>query len=248
MPEHDGQTMNVIFPFVYQPLLARGIIYYLFEYFNNMTEMSLGDIIASYQSCGMSTDEKGREVYSLVFTIALAPFDLGVTQTASCRAYYDDVVQSYRLEMKLDRISGQDRNWVTTNKPFLKKMRQLLLHWRNVDPTEQQWYGECGRRLIEEGPDALMPSEEEKRQTYMTVIRDRDSVFGAGVAMEESDQSSVISDQSEDPVTADGGTPAVSDPLVTGQGEADVLYDDEDEMDVEDQDSSGSVEAGFDDV
>ncbi len=157
MPEHDGQTMHVPFPFIYQPQLAPGIIYYLFEYFASCSEVSLGDLTAQFEGAESGDDAAGRPWYELRVAMALAPFDLGVTQEVTYRARFDEVVDTYRLYMTIDRVSGQDTNWVTTNKPFLTTMRTLLLHWRNVDPTQQAWYVARGRELVTQGPPDELP-------------------------------------------------------------------------------------------
>jgi hypothetical protein len=136
LPAHDGQTMEVVFPFIYQPNLVAGMMVYLDEFFGRFTEASLGDQITTFLEKGVGEDEQGRPTYRLLYAIALAPYDLGVTQEVEFVASYDEVVQSYRVHMTNNRISGQDSNWVTTNMPFLERLRRQLLQWRNLDATE----------------------------------------------------------------------------------------------------------------
>ena len=149
LPEHDGQTMQTVFPFIYQPNLALGVMYYIYEFFANFSEESIGELIAHLKDRHVGEDDHGRPVYRLVYEIALAPFDLGVTQTVTFTARFDEVVQSHRIHMRIDRISGQDSNWATTNKPFLEKLRGLLLRWRNLDSTQYQWYVEQAKSLYQ---------------------------------------------------------------------------------------------------
>jgi hypothetical protein len=151
LPAHDGQHMHVAFPFIYQPQLTPGVMHYLREFFQGYTEQSVGELMASGESIEQETDEKGRTVYRLGYETALAPFDLGVTQRVAFTARYDDHVESYRLHMDLERISGQDTNWVTTNRPFLEKVRKTLMRWRNIDPTQHSWYVTRGRALYAGG-------------------------------------------------------------------------------------------------
>ena len=150
MPEHDGRRMQVVFPFIYQPHLAPGVMYYLHEYFSKFTEQTIGDQIASLETIQAGTDSRGRTTYHLKYGIALAPFDLGVTQSVSFTTHFDDIVGSYRVYMTITRVSGQDMNWVTTNKPFMEKLRKLLIRWRNIDPTQHEWYVEQGNKLFVE--------------------------------------------------------------------------------------------------
>jgi len=155
LPDHDGQRMNVVFPFIYQPALAAGVMHYLYEYFLTYTEQSIGDQVVALEELSAGTDAKGRETFRMQYGVALAPYDLGVTQTVTFTTHFDEVVDSYRVHMTVDRISGQDTNWVTTNKPFLEKLRKLLIRWRNIDPTQHSWYIEQGRKLF----DAAKPSD-----------------------------------------------------------------------------------------
>ncbi|MFH1731927.1 MAG: ABC transporter permease, partial [Planctomycetota bacterium] len=149
LPDHDGQRMHVAFPFIYQPDLAVGAMYYLYDYFLTFTEQSIGDQIVSLEETAAGTDDQGRTTYRLRYSVALAPFDLGVTQSVSFTTHFDEVVDSYRVHMTINRVSGQDTNWVTTNRPFLEKLRKLLIGWRNIDPTQHNWYVEQGKKLFE---------------------------------------------------------------------------------------------------
>lgn len=148
MPDNDGDKMRNVFPFIYQPNLASGVMYYLFEFFSTYTEQSFGDMIAHVDGHQLDKDEDGRPLYRLSYTIALAPFDLGVTQRVTFMARYDTVVQSYRIHMLVERLSGQDTNWATTNKPFMEGLRKLLLRWRNLDSTQHRWYEDEGKSLF----------------------------------------------------------------------------------------------------
>ena len=147
MPEHDGKKMNVVFPFIYQPNLAPGVMHYLYEYFSLYTEQSMGEQIATFEGIDIKEDEKGRPVYRLTYDLALVPLDLGVTQRVTFKCQFDEVVDSYRIEMLNERLSGQDTNWVTTNMPFLERLRKLLIRWRNIDTTQHKYYVDQGRDL-----------------------------------------------------------------------------------------------------
>ncbi len=140
MPAHDGNRMGIVFPFIYQAALVPGIIAYIEEYFARFSEASIGEVIAAFRGRRRGRDEQGREVYELDYDVALAPFDLGVTQRVRFRAAWDDVVQSHRIHMTIDRVSGQDSNWETTNKPFLEQLRKYLMHWRNLEPARRELY------------------------------------------------------------------------------------------------------------
>ena len=145
LPEHDGETMEVVFPFIYQPKLLLGVLAYLQDYFARFTEASIGELIASLEEEEADKDDKDRARYRMRYDIALAPYDLGVTQKVTFVAAFDEVVQSYRITMTIVRASGQDSNWVTTNKPFLEKMRKHLMQWRNMTPEDHAAYTKTGK-------------------------------------------------------------------------------------------------------
>jgi len=140
MPAHHGNDMEIVFPFIYQPKIASGVLIYLKEYFANFTEVSIGDLIANQLAHGIKKDDKGRDSFNLEYHVALAPYDLGVTENLRFNLFYDNYVQAYRLVLKIERVSGQDVNWVTTNRPFLERMRKYLMRWRNLDLSQQTFY------------------------------------------------------------------------------------------------------------
>jgi ABC-type antimicrobial peptide transport system permease subunit len=144
MPAHDGQRMEVVMPFICRPDLIVGLMAYLEDYFSRFTEASVGDIISHLASRERGQDAAGRETYTLRYNLALAPFDLGVTQTVEFQAAYDDQLEAYRIRLRIDRVSGQDNNWVTTNRPFLEKLRAYLMHWRNLGAAQQALFFERG--------------------------------------------------------------------------------------------------------
>ncbi len=152
LPEHDGHTMNVVFPFIYHPRVAQGVLGYLNEYFSRFTEASIGDLIARLDKKSSGRDGHDREQFGLEYDVALAPYDLGVTQRLVFDLSYDEKLQAYRLVMNILRVSGQDSNWITTNRPFLERMRKYLLRWRNLDISRQGLYVQEAKALFHVGP------------------------------------------------------------------------------------------------
>ena len=151
MPAHKGNIIEIVFPFIYQPKIASGVLAYLREYFANFTEVSIGDLIANQLAHGCKKDDKGRECFNLEYHIALVPYDLGVTENLRFYLSYDDYVQAYRLVLKIERVSGQDVNWLTTNRPFLERLRKYLMRWRNLDLGQQTLYVQQSSEAIAVG-------------------------------------------------------------------------------------------------
>ncbi|HCN06596.1 MAG TPA: hypothetical protein DIT01_01595 [Lentisphaeria bacterium] len=138
MPDRRDNLMEVTMPFIYQPAVMSGALRYMEEYFEHYTEASVGDLIAELQARTQDIDEQARDRYCLTYHLALAPYDLGVTQELRIIAAFDDVVGAYRITLEIERISGQDTNWTTVNKPFLERLRAYLMQWRNLTGEEQQ--------------------------------------------------------------------------------------------------------------
>jgi hypothetical protein len=161
MPPHDGNRMSLVFPFIYQPRLAYGVMYYLQQFFAPLADHSLGDLVAQLEEIKEERDPDGRPILSLRYKVALAPYDLGVTQQVTFTTRYDQVVQSFRLHMDIDRISGRDTNWITTNSPFLERMRKFLIRWRNIDMTRQDWHVDQAVAMFKDGiPPAVEGGKE----------------------------------------------------------------------------------------
>ncbi len=139
-PKHDGETMDLALPFIYQPELAPGVMAYLHEYFTLQTDASLSDLMASARVLHRGPDAAGHAAYRAEYGMALAPFDLGVTQAVHLQARFDPDLESYGLRLRIRRESGQDVSWAAINRPFLERLRKLLLQWRNLDPSRHQWY------------------------------------------------------------------------------------------------------------
>ena len=91
------------------------------------------------------------------YEVAQAPFDVRVIQKVTIRAEYDELVSSHRMHLLLERLSGQDMAWAATNRPFVARMRKLMLRWRTMDPNRQQWYIDCGRLLFLRGTECSVP-------------------------------------------------------------------------------------------
>ncbi|MGI6087643.1 MAG: ABC transporter permease [Kiritimatiellia bacterium] len=154
LPPRHGNLMPVVFPFVYTPEVSAGVIGYLREYFSRFTAASIGDLIATPTAYRREKDAAGRPTFLLDYHVALAPYDLGVTQYLRFRLNYDEKVQAYRLSMNIERISGQDTNWVTTNRPFLERMRKYLMRWRSLDMAQQHVYVQQADLGLTAGADA----------------------------------------------------------------------------------------------
>jgi hypothetical protein len=148
MPEHDETGMEIAFPFIYREQLVPGVMAYLQSYFERFTEASVGDMNAALLKQQQGNDETGRRWLALTYDVALAPYDLGVTQHVTLRAAYDEQIEAHRIVMQIQRMSGQDSNWAAVNQPFLEKLRAYLMHWRNLSSAERETYVGYGKDIF----------------------------------------------------------------------------------------------------
>jgi hypothetical protein len=140
LPANDGNQMQLLLPFIYQHRLVAGIVEYLDDYFQRFSEASTGEMIATREVKERTADGEGTHSYDLRYVLALAPYDLGVTQAVHFEARLNTEINSYQITMTIQRVSGQDSNWVTTNRPFLEKLRKHMMHWRNMSADNQKIY------------------------------------------------------------------------------------------------------------
>jgi len=132
----------------------------LADYFSRFTEAAFGVIITQVIDKQVGTDAEGLEVLTVIYNVALPPFDLGVTQEMCFTTSYSHEVQAYRLSMRNTRLTGQDSNWAATNQPFLEKLRTYLLHWRNLSHAERVDYERLGNEFFSFG--VALPTTNER--------------------------------------------------------------------------------------
>ena len=149
LPEHDGQRMRVDLPFIYEPGLAVGVMAYLHEILAGCVDDSMSELLADVRSLNGKETANGHPVLKAGYGLALAPFDLGVTQAMLIKAQFVPVLDSYEMTLDIQRESGQDSSWAAVNQPMLERFRKALLRWRNMDPARHQEYVDAGRKLFE---------------------------------------------------------------------------------------------------
>jgi len=146
-PDPDGDNWRFDFPFTLGKTDALGSCAYLHRVFSSYGEGSVGDFMTE----GVQFElERGGDspVYLLELTVWLAPYDLGVSQRVSLRTTpTEDMPGIYRIEMHLERISGDVASWKRLNTSFLHVLRKRFLVWRTIPQEVRQTYREQGEEL-----------------------------------------------------------------------------------------------------
>ena len=80
--------------------------------------------------------------------LALAPFDLGVTEGFEMRSIESEIPGVDEVTIKVRRKSGQPRDWARQNKVLLEELRKQFLIWRSLNHETMEMYrnatSECG--------------------------------------------------------------------------------------------------------
>ncbi len=158
LPEAQGNTLEVDFPFLMNYSEHRSIGGFIYDYFNSHKDVSHGifstgnigfgfvcpipqrlkenkpDCRNNNQCCQDSCLDINTKVW-------LAPFDFGIMQQVQTR-FCPSTEETGYLEIKvtLTRESGESNAWRRINKGFLHAFRKQLLLWRSLDDDEKKHY------------------------------------------------------------------------------------------------------------
>lgn len=148
-PERVGENgMRILFPYSFTDAMAIAANSYLREYFDKHCDSSVGDFVADFEDCQHDEHEDGTRTMVLQYRVALAPYDLGVTQTIRLMTSFQPDVGALMVTAETERISGQESNWVGANQPFLNGIRQYLLHWRVLSREGQEAHRVQGAKMF----------------------------------------------------------------------------------------------------
>jgi len=139
LPEPDGDDWTISLPFAITGDQAVGVNGYLSEWLNSFIEQSVGDFLVQDVSMNGVDTEFGHG-YSLNSRVWLAPFDLGVSQLISLQTLPTELEDVYKVEMKVQRLSGDVSNWKRVNRRFLNVVRKQYLIWRTLSAEEHERY------------------------------------------------------------------------------------------------------------
>ena len=145
-PEPKDDILDLVFPFTVSDYDITGVVSFLKEHFGNHTDTGLGRFMTS--SVALAREESGA--LGLDATLALAPFDLGVSQSFALRSTPSEIPGIDEVRVILERRSGQPKDWQRLNKVFLDDLRQQFLIWRSIPHDTMEAYRR--QTLTELGP------------------------------------------------------------------------------------------------
>ncbi|MGJ3241764.1 MAG: FtsX-like permease family protein [Opitutales bacterium] len=135
LPEPEGDRLNIVFPFTVSRYDITGVVSFLKEHFETFADTSMGTFMARDAWIGEKDDH-------LVLTafIALAPFDLGVTQDFHLTSAPSEVPGIEEVRLTIRRRSGQVGDWKRLNRPLMDNLRKQFLIWRSLPADTMETY------------------------------------------------------------------------------------------------------------
>jgi hypothetical protein len=136
IPRPDGDTFQIVFPFTVSAYDIVGVVSFIKEHFDNFTDTSLGIFMARETALTFS----GESDVGLRANLALAPFDLGVTQHLELHSAPSEIPGIDEVNLTLHRLSGQPKDWARLNKILLDDLRRQFLIWRSLPASMMEGY------------------------------------------------------------------------------------------------------------
>ena len=148
LPEPKGDRWNFEFPFTVSEIEVVGLSTFLSEYFNSYQDVSLGNFYTSGTKFGCEKTQSGKYTYIIDTNIALAPFDLGVTQQVKIIMFPMGQYNFYTVNIEILRESGEFSDWKRLNRRFLDGIRKQFLIWRTISIEIKKDYEKQGKTIL----------------------------------------------------------------------------------------------------
>jgi hypothetical protein len=159
LPLPDGDTLSLTFPFTVSSYDITGVVSFLKEHFDNYSESGMGTFMA--RDTRLRQPEGGDTDVGLRAELALAPFDLGVTESFDLHSTPSEIAGIDEVRIILRRTSGQPKDWRRLNKVLLDDLRRQFLIWRALPQDTMEMYRQ--RTLQELGADTVGTPEHGSR-------------------------------------------------------------------------------------
>lgn len=137
-PPPKGDVHDIVFPFTVSEYDLTGVVSFLKEHFENFSDTGLGAFMARDTRMVKYDDgQLGLHAY-----LALAPFDLGVTQEFELRSTPSEIKGIDEVQIRLTRKSGQPGDWLRLNRNLFDDLRTQFLLWRSIPKEVMEHYRE----------------------------------------------------------------------------------------------------------
>jgi hypothetical protein len=145
VPPPQGDEYHITFPFTVSAYDITGVASFLKEHFENFSDTSLGVFMAREVHIVRTDGRLGVQAQ-----LALAPFDLGVTQTFHLKSAPSEIPGIDEVTIHLARLSGQRKDWERLNKVLLDDLRRQFLIWRSLPQQTMELYRQRTLEALDE--------------------------------------------------------------------------------------------------
>ncbi|MCC7147095.1 MAG: hypothetical protein IT443_11675 [Phycisphaeraceae bacterium] len=137
MPPPQGDLIQMKFPFTVSAYDITGVLSFLAEHFRQHDDAGLG----IFATRAVKVTRHGAEGHlALQADLALAPFDLGVTQFFTLRATPSEIPGVDEVQIDAHRQSGATPDWYRANRVFVQDLRKQFLLWRTLSSEAIEAY------------------------------------------------------------------------------------------------------------
>jgi hypothetical protein len=148
-PPVEGDVWRFDFPFTVGQSDVIGLYTYLSRVLESYGAGSAGEFVAqNVEMAQLETPDGQDPGYRLKFRTWLAPYDLGISQDVQMDALPTGEYHIYRIDMTINRLSGDVDSWQRINRGFMNVMRKRFLVWRTIPPELKDEYRERGRQVF----------------------------------------------------------------------------------------------------
>jgi hypothetical protein len=136
IPDPEGDVLSLTFPFTVSAYDITGMVSFLAEHFRRHDDAGIGGFAASRTQIRKTAEAR----LELSVELALAPFDLGVTQELVLNAFPSEIPGVDEIALRITRTSGTKPDWLRQNKVFLRALRRQFLLWRTLSNETIEGY------------------------------------------------------------------------------------------------------------
>jgi len=135
MEKPKGDLWEFEFPFTIGGGDAAGLNVFLYEFFKASSDSSAGRFFTNEAQLNTTEYPSIGTGYEIRFNAWLAPYDMSISQHIALRSIPTGEHGVYRVEVAIQRLSGEVGSWVRMNREFLNTLRKRFLVWRTVPPA-----------------------------------------------------------------------------------------------------------------
>lgn len=156
MPPPEGDRFRIVFPFTVSAYDLTGVVSFLKEHFENFQDTGLGAFLS--KEVRLTKSDDGNP--GVACHLALAPFDLGVTQEFSLHGTPSEIPGIDEVQIVLQRKSGQPKDWQRLNKVLLDDLRKQFLIWRSLPSEVMETYRSRTLQAVGQTASVFSPTPE----------------------------------------------------------------------------------------